>query len=298
MATSSRRVSDAERAERRRQDRERLQRAAEELLSSDGWARWVRVRAAFRSYSAGNCMLISLQCHERGIVPQHVAGFRAWLKLGRCVRRHEKALRILAPVGVKERDEHGEETGERRVFFKTAFVFELSQTEPLPGVDPVSLEPPREPLTGDSHAHLLEPLRVFAESLGYSVSFEAIAGSAGGRCDRNAKRIVVDAAGPANARLRTLIHEIAHALGVDYRRYSRDQAEVIVDTVTFLAATSVGLAVDGETVPYVAGWGEDGALEAVTEFAETIDAIARQIEDVLRANELGGAAAAAETAAA
>ena len=65
MATSSRRVSDAERAERRRQDRERLQRAAEELLSSDGWARWVRVRAAFRSYSGGNCMLISLQCHER-----------------------------------------------------------------------------------------------------------------------------------------------------------------------------------------------------------------------------------------
>ena len=29
------------------------------------------------------------------------------------------------------------ESGERRVFFKTAFVFELSQTDPLPGVAPV-----------------------------------------------------------------------------------------------------------------------------------------------------------------
>jgi N-terminal domain of anti-restriction factor ArdC len=48
-------------------------------------------------------MLIALQCHERGIVPQRVAGFRAWLKLGRCVRKNEKALRILAPVTVKER---------------------------------------------------------------------------------------------------------------------------------------------------------------------------------------------------
>jgi hypothetical protein len=36
-------------------------------------------------------------------------------------------------------------------------------------------------------------------------------------------------------------------------------------------------------VPYVTGWGENGALEAVTEFAETIDRVARQIEDVLLA---------------
>jgi hypothetical protein len=33
----------------------------------------------------------------------------------------------------------------------------------------------------------------------------------------------------------------------------------------------------------VTGWGEDGALEAVTEFAETIDQVARRIEDALLA---------------
>jgi len=280
---SSRRLSDHERAERRRRDRERLQRAAERLLSSEGWARWVRVRAMFRSYSAGNCMLIALQCHERGIVPERVAGFRAWLKLGRCVRKNEKALRILAPVTVKERDERGEETGERRVFFKAAFVFELSQTEPLPGVEPVELEPPREPLTGDSHAHLIDAMVDFAASLGFTVCFETIQGSAGGWCDPKNKRIVVEADVPANARLRTLIHECAHALGIDHRSYSRAQAEVMVETVTLLAASTVGLAVDGETIPYVFGWGEDGALEAVTEFAETIDRVARRIEDVLLA---------------
>lgn len=296
MAKSLHRLSDEERAERRCQDRERLHRAAEELLSSDGWKRWVRVRATFRSYSAGNCMLIALQCHERGIVAQQVAGFRAWLKLGRCVRRNEKALRILAPMGVMERDEHGEETGERRVFFKTAFVFELSQTECLPGVEPVSLEPPREPLTGDSHAHLLAPLQAFAESLGYAVSFEAIEGSAGGWCDRKSKRIVVDVGVPANAQLRTLIHETAHALGVDYERYTREQAEVIVDTVTFLAAAGVGLAVDGETIPYVAGWGEDGALNAVTEFAALIDGLARRIEAALGAGTQPEGGEAAEAA--
>jgi hypothetical protein len=275
---SSSRLSETERDERRRADRERLKRAAEELLCSEGWRRWVRVRASFRAYSAGNCMLLALQCHQRGIEPQHVAGFRAWLNLGRCVRTGETALRILAPVAVKQRDGQGEDSDERRVFFKTAFVFEVSQTEPLPGVEPVPLTAPCEPLTGDSHTYLLAPLEVFAELLGYSVAYEVIAGSAGGWCDLARRRIVVDQQAPGNARVRTLIHECAHALGVDYRRYTRAQAEVIVDTVTFLVSSSVGLAVDGETIPYVAGWGEHGALEAVTEFAETIDKLARRIE--------------------
>jgi hypothetical protein len=280
-AKSRRRCTEQEREERRRADRDRLRRAAEELLSSGGWARWVRVRSMFRAYSAGNCMLLAYQCHERGIEPHRIAGFRTWLKLGRCVCKGERALRILAPVTVTERDARGKETGEWKVFFKTAFVFELSQTEPLPGAEPVSLEPPSEPLSGDSHQHLLEPLEKFAGSLGYAVSFEEIAGSSGGFCDARAKRIVVDSQTPANAQVRTLIHECAHALGIDYERYSRAQAEVIVDTVTFVVSASVGLAVDGESVPYIAGWGEDGALEAVSEFAEVIDRAARRIEDAL-----------------
>jgi N-terminal domain of anti-restriction factor ArdC len=278
---SSRRCSEQERAERRCADRERLRRAAEELLSSEGWARWVHARASFRAYSAGNCMLLAQQCHERGIDPGYIAGFRSWLKLGRCVRKGETALRIFAPVTVKERDERWQQTGESRVFFKTAFVFELSQTNPLPGVEPPPLEPPSQPLRGDSHEHLIAPLVAFARSLAYSVAFEEMRGSAGGWCDTEARRIVIDAQAPANAKVRTLIHECAHALGVDYERYSRAQAEVIVDTVTFIVAAGLGLAADGESVPYVAGWGEDGALEAVTELAETIDAIARRIEDAL-----------------
>jgi hypothetical protein len=235
----------------------------------------------FRAYSAGNCMLLALQCHERGIAPEHIAGFRTWLKLGRCVRKGERALRILAPVTVKERDAHGEETGERRVFFRTAFVFDLSQTEPLPGIEPAPLAPPSRPLSGDSHRHLLEPLERFARTLGYSVSYREIPGPAGGWCDARARQIVVDAGAPANGRVRTLIHECAHALGIDYERYSRAQAEVIVDTVTFVVCAGAGLAVDGDAIPYVAGWGEEGALEAVTDFAETIDAFARRIEGAL-----------------
>jgi hypothetical protein len=48
--------------------------------------------------------------------------------------------------------------------------------------------------------------------------------------------------------------------------------------------------VDGETVPYVAGWGEDGALEAVSEYAKAIDELARRIENVLTADTTSRAA--------
>lgn len=113
------------------------------------------------------------------------------------------------------------------------------------------------------------------------MNFEALEGAAGGWCDMRARRIVVDATAPINAQVRTLVHECAHALGVDDERYSRAQAEVIVDTVTFIVAAGAGLEVEGESVPYIAGWGEDGALDAVSEFAETIDRVARQIEAAL-----------------
>jgi len=65
---------------------------------------------------------------------------------------------------------------------------------------------------------------------------------------------------------------------------------VIVDTAAHLACSSVGLMVDGETVPYVAGWGEDGALDAVSEYAKTIDELARRIENVLTADTTSRAA--------
>jgi len=60
-------------------------------------------------------------------------------------------------------------------------------------------------LTGDSHVHPLTPIREFAESLGFSVSFESIPAETGGWWGPKARRIVVDAGAPAIAQLRILI---------------------------------------------------------------------------------------------
>jgi hypothetical protein len=75
-------------------------------------------------------------------------------------------------------------------------------------------------------------LRGFAESLGYSVSFEVIDAPSRRRwCDPNARRIVIDAGVACNARLRTLIDECAHALGIDSEQYSRVSSVLRVGVV-------------------------------------------------------------------
>ena len=120
---SKHKCTAAEREERRRRDRERLAEATRALLSSEGWQAWL-VRGTLHGYSLRNTLLIAQNGRRRGFTPRHVAGFKSWLKLGRCVRKGERGIAILAPVRVKERDMDGEETGESRVFFRTASVFE------------------------------------------------------------------------------------------------------------------------------------------------------------------------------
>jgi hypothetical protein len=284
-------LTDTEREKRREHDRQHLHQAAEQLLSSEGWQRWVRVRAkgGLARLSLNDQLLVALSCPDATFV----AGFKAWLELGHCVRKGEKAIRIIAPIPIKPTDDQdtNEDGSRRRVLFKGVSVFERSQVAPVDGVEPAPLEPPCEPLTGNSHAHLLAPLEAFTESLGFRVSFESLPGATGGWCDQKARRIDVDADQPANARLRILIHETIHALGVGYSEYGRERAEVIVDTATHLAAASIGLDVSGESVPYVAGWGETGALESVIEFASTIDELARWIETALAVAAAHNAAA-------
>jgi hypothetical protein len=57
---------------------------------------------------------------------------------------------------------------------------------------------------------------------------------------------------------------------------------VLVDCVTVCVLGSVGLDVSGESIPYIAGWGEDGALDAIREYTQTIDKVARHIENALK----------------
>jgi hypothetical protein len=61
-------------------------------------------------------------------------------------------------------------------------------------------------------------------------------------------------------------------------RFSYAEEECIVETAGHVASSALGLDTSGEAVPYVAGWGEAGALDAVGRAAERVDRIAGWLE--------------------
>jgi hypothetical protein len=282
MAIRSRRSPTAsERDLRRRQELERLRQATDALLSSEGWQRWLRTRSRFHRYSLRNTLLIAHQCPHA----THVAGFRRWLELGRVVRKGEKGIRIFAPIRYRRRDpeQTDGDRGERElVGFRLAAVFDVSQTEPLPDTEPAPLDPAGQPVSGDSHGHLLGPLEQHARTLGFSVGYESLDGRAG-YCSRREARIVIDDKLPGNGKVATLVHELAHAHGIDYTDYPREEAELIVESVAFIVCGSVGLDTSGESVPYLAGWNPADPGGRIRQLAGTIDQIARSIEQALAA---------------
>src|SRR4029078_1808962 len=73
-----------------------------------------------------------------------VAGFHAWLKLGRCVRKGEKGIVILAPMIRQHPAEDPTEDIRAQILgFRAAHVFDVSQTEggPLPEFAVVNGDP-------------------------------------------------------------------------------------------------------------------------------------------------------------
>jgi hypothetical protein len=107
-------LTEAEREQRRAEDRRRLEEAVRELRTSQGWQRWVAVRRhnGLGRYSFNNQLLIAIACGRRGIEPTFVAGYRWWSEHGYQVRKGEKAIRILGPV---RRWIEDDETRERRL---------------------------------------------------------------------------------------------------------------------------------------------------------------------------------------
>jgi antirestriction protein ArdC len=280
MARPKRKLSEAEREQRRRRDRERLAEATRALLSSEGWRAWLRARAVFHSYSLRNTLLIAQEGRRRGFTPTHVAGFKAWLKLGRSVRSGERGIAILAPVRVKKRDGEGEENGESRVFFRTAYVFDVSQTTPIPDREPVPLDPPRAPVEGDSHAGLLEPLEALAGELGYTVTYPQL-DRVEGLCDYRARRISVAAQLAPNGRVAVLVHELAHALVGREAGLAKQLEELVVEAVAYVVCAGAGLQTGPDSVPYIAAWAGHDALEQLEKATALIDGLARRIEQAI-----------------
>ena len=211
-------MSDEERAERRKQQQQLTEQAVAQLRCSVGWQRWltVRARVGLRRYSVRNQLLIALQDPRA----THVAGFRAWLGLGYCVRRGESShIRVWAPCPPSRKKLQvwraaGAIAKDRpRTYFRLEAVFSASQVEALPPpAEPAPLDPPLAEVQGDSLASASGPLHELATQLGYEIVYEPLAKGHGGSCDPTAKRVTINTDQAVNAQVDVLCHELAHVL--------------------------------------------------------------------------------------
>jgi hypothetical protein len=181
---------------------EKLTEGISNLTSSEEWQHYLDFQSKFHRYSFGNVLLIAAQCHEA----TRVAGFNAWRKLNRFVRKGEKAIWILAPMVYKNAD--ADDGQDDRVIrgFKFVPVFDVAQTDgdELPTVC--------NRLDGDDPAGHYATLLQVASSIGFTVEDHEFDGSTNGDCCHSEHRIRVESRNTPAQRVKTLAHEIAHAL--------------------------------------------------------------------------------------
>jgi antirestriction protein ArdC len=193
--------------------------------------RYLAAMARFHRYSFHNVMLIYTQRQDAS----HVAGFHAWRKLGRFVRKGEKGILILAPMIFKAEVAPAATDEEKTIVrFKSAYVFDVRQTdgEPLPEFATVQ---------GDPADHL-ERLKHFASARGIALEYSASIAPARG-VSRGGKIALLPSLSLAEE-FSTLSHELAHELLHRSERRtqtSKTVRETEAEAVAFVVCQSIGL---------------------------------------------------------
>jgi DNA primase len=268
----------------------RLDAGIAELATSEGWARWLATQSKFHHYSFGNVCLIAAQTGGRA---SRVAGFQTWKQLGRCVRKGEKAIWILAPMVRKVTEDDDDEPHRVVTGFRGAAVFDVAQTDGAPLAEPVSK------LDGDAPTELWGRLESVANANGYTVYQYTPTNGANGFTDPQGKRIVVDPSMAPAMRCKTLAHElghmILHASSGGYQGTCRDVAELEAESVAYCVLQRAGIDAGCYSMGYVLNWqgGDDKARATLRASAAQIAKAARTIIDSVWAEPTSELAAAA-----
>jgi hypothetical protein len=264
------------------------------LQSGEDWTRALDTQARFHRYSFGNCALIRLQCPDA----TRVAGFNAWKRLGRSVKKGEKGIVVLAPAGPGRREvERQDGTVDEKTWlrFRVAYVFDVSQTEGTPLAAfalPIKLDE-------ESFASTVDELRKVALALpgGVVSAIEVRSREATdprGACgwyNLATKAIVVVTEGVTRAQqFKTLVHEVAHAiLHPAGEHHAAPVREVEAESVAYVVCSALGLDSSSYSFPYVSHWAQgESAAKLVQQSGERIAKTARTILEALELHRPAG----------
>lgn len=261
---------------------ERIKTLSEQLAGghSAELLNFMQFTARFHTYSLNNQLLIWMQAPEAAFV----AGYHDWKALGRHVKQGAKAVRILAPITVLDREAAPNAEGKRPfkvVGFKYVSVFADFDTdgEPLPTSAFMVVQ------GGDqAHRDLLSQL---SHAATVPVKWEDDPQSAAhGWTD--GQRIILNtpkcAEQPAHA-LRVFFHEWAHVLlhFTDAGKRPEDlpdrkTRELEADAAAYVLCSFHGIEAEAATGDYITSWG--GNPEKLQ---TSLHRIARAVQGVMNA---------------
>ncbi len=274
---------------------EKLEKGIDEVCNSEKYLNYLKFLSKFHRYSYNNCIMIFLQFPDATLV----AGYNAWKKMGRTVKRGEKGIQILAPVPykVKVEDEDDKPLAEGeieelsstdngqtviRTFFKPVYVFDVSQTEGK------EIETPASELKGDvkDFDTIFECIKSLAT---VPVEFEDIPGTTKGYYSRTKQKIAIKNGMSQEQTLKTLVHELTHSrLHCDDKPEDnpdsnrRQIEEVEAESVAYVVCSYLGIDTGDYSFAYVDGWSSRDRRElkgSLSLISRTADQIIKEYED-------------------
>jgi antirestriction protein ArdC len=260
---------------------ELLDAGVERILDGEEFKRYLAFAARFHRYSANNSLLILVQ--RPGAT--RVAGYRRWRELGRQVRRGEEGIRILAPIFRTVEDEDSGEKTRILCSFKVVKVFDVSQTDLVPGAGPLPEKPRPAALPGCSLAAraLARSLARLCEAEGLELresgeELDALYPGANGLYSPRRRLILLRETLAGDQKAKSLTHELAHHLlhrDVRASEAERPTLEVEAEGTAYAVLSYFGVDASDYSFAYVAHWAEQ--KEVVKAVLSNIQKTARKI---------------------
>ena len=263
---------------------QRLIDGVQQTFQSDHFKEYLKVVSTFHTYSPRNTTLIFLQRPAAS----RVAGFQAWKKYGRYVRRGETGISIFAPSKVVVKlnkplldgngnpvlDENGnpqaEKTEKTRIQFRIVSVFDVSQTdgEPLPALCSELQGAVPDFQTIFNAVQKISP---------YKIVFENMSDDQKGCCRYGDQTIALRPGMSDEQIVKTLIHEVAHATLHSDTKKSKQEREVEAESIAFIVSDFLGIDTSSYSFDYVSSWSYGMGPSQLQDVLENIQHSANEI---------------------
>lgn len=262
---------------------EQLEKSVQGFMDGEKYKSFLSSMAKFHSYSLNNQLLIHMQKPDSTLC----ASYTTWKKFDRYVKRGQKGIKIICPSPYKMQTLQtvkDPKTGKPELladgskkkemvekiipFYKVGYTYDISQTdgEPLPEVT-TRLEGDLDSRHNRLKAALLEISPV-------PIHFQPISGETNGYYDLTKKEIVVDSSLSEKHSLKTLIHELAHALLHDtsIKDAPRDSPtrEVQAESVAYVVCQYFGMDTSDYSFGYISTWSSGKNTEELKKSLEVI----------------------------